>query len=154
MQNLKRNLKNYLLIKYTEKKLEKKNNQLSKNIPWIKRKHLSNTIQTHCCVLLNSLINESSLSSFRENKFIIDNILKYSLSKGESLLQATGQIKDIKTFMQLNSYIVYEEIAKGITENKSKRTIIFNIEKQLSEIQEKFDEKMNVEEILKEKISA
>lgn len=154
MKDLKRNLKNYLLIKYAEKKLTKKNDQLSKSIPWIKRKHLSNTIQTHCAVLLYSLLNNGQGLSFRENKFIIDSLLKYTLTKGENLVKATGQTKSIKPFMQLNSFIVYDEIIKGISEKKSQKTIIFNIEKQLSEIQEQLDSDINAEELLQEKISA
>lgn len=154
MKDLKRNLKNYLLIKYAEKKLTKKNDQLSKSIPWIKRKHLSNTIQTHCAVLLDSLLNNGQGLSFRENKFIIDSLLKYTLIKGENLVKATGQTKSIKPFMQLNSFIVYDEIIKGISEKKSQKTIIFNIEKQLSEIQEQLDSDINAEELLQKKISA
>ena len=56
--------------------------------------------------------------------------------------------------MQLNSYVVYDEIQKGISANISKRAIKFNIEKQLSDIQERMDSKINIEEILQEKISA
>lgn len=154
MQELKRNLKNYLLIRYAKKKLIKKNNKLSKNIPWIKRKHLSNTIQGHCSVLVDSLINQSCELRFKENKFIIDKIFKYSLEKGENLLHANGQIKIIKPYLQLNSFIVYDEIINGIKEKKSKKTIIFNIEKQLAEIQEKIDSDIDAEQILQEKISA
>lgn len=154
MKDLKRNLKNYLLIKYTKKKLTKKNNQLSKNIPWIKRKLLSNTAQIHCSVLLNSLITNSQKFSLRENKFIIDNILKYSLAKGENLICANEQLKSIKPFMQLSSFIVYDEIIKGISEKKSKKTIKFNIEKQLLEIQEKLDSDITAQELLEERISA
>lgn len=154
MQDLKRNLKNYLLIKYAKKKLTQKNNKLSKNIPWIKRKHLTNTIESHCSVLLDSLINKSCDIPLKQNKFIIDKILKYSCEKGENLLHANGQVKMIKTLLQLNSYIVYDEIINGFTEKKSKKTIIFNIEKQLSDVQEKIESDIDAEQILQEKISA
>ena len=56
--------------------------------------------------------------------------------------------------MQLNSYIVYDEIMKGIASYKNKKAIKFNIEKQLSQIQEKLDAKVSIEEILQEKIGA
>lgn len=154
MQDLKRNLKNYLLIKYAKRKLTQKKNKLSKNIPWIKRKHLLNTIQSHCSVLLDSLMNQNNNFRLKENKFIVDKVLKYSLEKGENILHANGQVKMIKPFLQLNNFIVYEEIINGIKEKKSKKTIIFNIEKQLSEIQEKIDSEVDAKQILQEKISA
>ena len=154
MEDLKRNLKNYLLIKYTKDKLNRKNEQLSKSVPWIKRKQLFNTIQTHCSVLLNWLINNNCGFSFKESKFLVDSILKYSLSKGESLIKANGQTKSIKAFMQLNSFIICDEITKGLADNKSKKSIMFNIEKQLSEIQEQMDSNTSTEELLEARIGA
>ena len=56
--------------------------------------------------------------------------------------------------MQLNSFIVFDEITKGIAANKNKKAIRFNIEKQLSDVQEKMDSKMSIEELLQERISA
>ncbi len=154
MNGLKEKIKKSLLIKYTEKKMHDCCSHLSKSIPWIQRQSLSNTIETHCKVLLNSLINKSEMQSFRQNKYIIDSIFKYTLGKSENLLKSNKKAKDIKAYMQLNSFIVFDEISKGILNNKNKQAIKFNIEKELSDIQEKIDLKMNIEEILKEKISA
>lgn len=154
MNELKENIKKFLLIKYAQSKLEQSNHKLSKSIPWIQRKSLSNTIQAHCKVLLNTLINDSEKQSLRQNKFIVDSILKYTLGKSENLLKSNRKTKDIKSYMQLNSYIVYDEIMKGIASYKNKKAIKFNIEKQLSQIQEKLDAKVSIEEILQEKIGA
>ncbi|MCD7780685.1 MAG: hypothetical protein LUH05_08450 [Candidatus Gastranaerophilales bacterium] len=154
MKTLKENFKKYLLIKYTKSKLVECNNHISKSIPWIQRKSLSNTIETHCKVLLSTLINSPEKQSFRRNKFIIDSVLKYTLGKSENLLKSNKKAKDIKTYMQLNSFIVYDEIIKGLASNKNKKSIKFNIEKQLSDIQEKMDSRKSIEEILNEKISA
>jgi len=154
MNELKENFKKYLLIKYAKARLNESNNHLSKSIPWIQRKSLSNTIETHCRVLLNTLINDSGKQSLRRNKFIIDSILKYTLGRSENLLKSNRKAKDIKSYMQLNSYIVYDEIIKGLASNKNKKAIRFNIEKQLSEIQEKIDSKVSLDEILEERISA
>ena len=46
------------------------------------------------------------------------------------------------------------EIKKGIESNKNRKAIRFNIEKQLSDIQERMDSKVSIEEILQEKIGA
>jgi hypothetical protein len=154
MNELKENIKKYLLVKYAETKMKECSNRLSKSIPWIQRKSLTNTIETHCKVLLNTLVNGCEKQSFRQNKFIVDSILKYTLGKSENLLKSNKKAKDIKSYMQLNSFIVYDEIMKGISSNKNKRTIKFNIEKQLSEVQERMDSKMTIDEILKEKIEA
>ena len=70
------------------------------------------------------------------------------------MLKTTKNAKDIKTYMQLNSFIVFDEVKKGVSSNKNKRTIKFNIEKQMSEIQEKMNSKISLEEILEEKITA
>ena len=100
------------------------------------------------------MINKQGRHSFRENKFIVDSIFKYTLGKSENLLKSNKKAKDIKSYMQLNSYIVYDTINKGISENKNKKSIIFNIEKQLSEIQEEIDSKKSIDEILQSRISA
>ncbi len=154
MNELKESIKKYLLVKYAESRVGERCSHLSKSIPWIQRKSLINTIDSHCKVLLNTLINESEKQSLRQNKFIIDSILKYTLGKSENLLKINKKAKDIKSYMQLNSYIVYDEIAKGVSSNKSKRVIRFNIEKQLSAIQERIDSKVSIEDILQEKIGA
>lgn len=154
MNELKEKFKKYLLVKYAESKLNQCNSHLSKSIPWIQRKSLSNNIENHFRVLLDALLNHSEKQSLRQNKFIVDSIIKYTLGRSENLLKSNKKAKDIKSYMQLNSYIVYDEIAKGIASNKNKRAIKFNIEKQLSDIQEKMDSKMSIEEILQDKISA
>ena len=50
--------------------------------------------------------------------------------------------------------IVYDEIMKGLSANKNRKAIKFNIEKQLSDIQERMDSKVSIEEILQERIGA
>lgn len=154
MNKLKENIKKYLLVKYTESKIKKCNNQLAKSIPWIQRKSLCNTIETHYRVLLNTLLNESEYQSFRQNIFIVDSIMKYTLKRSANLLKTNKKVKDIKSYMQLNSYIVYDEISKGLLNNKNKRTIRFNIEKHLSQIQERIDTRTNIEDLLQEQITA
>ena len=154
MTNLKEEIKNYLLLNYTKSRMTKSEQGLSKKISWIQRQSLINTIHTHCSVLLRSLLDQNAISSFRERKFIIDSIFKYTFLKGEDLLKANKRIKDIKPYMQLNSYIVFDEIVRGLTENRTKKSIIFNIEKQLSDVQEKIDSKMSVEELLEERTNA
>ena len=151
---LKENIKKYLLIKHVEAKLNECNSKISKSIPWIQRKSILNTINTHCKVLLNALINQSGKQSLRQNKYIVDSILKYTLGRSENLLKSNKKVKDIKAYMQLNSYIVYDEIIKGLSSNKNKKAIKFNIEKQLSGLQEKIDSKISIDEILNEKIGA
>lgn len=154
MNELKNDIKKYLLVKYAKNRLMESNNQISKAIPWIQRKNFLDTVDTHCRTILNSLINETEGQSLRRNKYIIDTILKYIINRSESILKISRKTNDIKTYMQLNSYIVYDEIQKGLASNKSKRAIKFNIEKQLSDIQERMDSKVSIDEILQEKISA
>lgn len=154
MTNLKEEIKNYLLLNYTKSRMTKSEQGLSKKISWIQRQSLINTIHTHCSVLLRSLLEQNAISSFRERKFIVDSIFKYTFLKGEDLLKANKRIKDIKPYMQLNSYIVFDEITRGLNENRAKKSIIFNIEKQLSDVQEKIDSKMSVEELLEERTKA
>lgn len=154
MNEIKENIKKYILVKYAETRLNECNRHLSKTIPWIQRKGLMNTIDTHCRVLLDTLINKSEKQSFRLNKFIVDSILKYTLGKSENLLKSNRKTKDIKSYMQLNSYIVFDEIMKGVASNKNRKAIMFNIEKQLSDVQERLDSKAGIEELLQERISA
>ncbi len=148
MNEIKESVKKYLIVKYTQSKLKNCTNHISKSIPWIQRKSLLNTINIHCNVLINSLLNNSNSQSFRQNKYIVDSILKYTLGRSENLLKINKKTKDIKTYMQLNSFIVYDEIIKGINSNKNRKAIDFNIEKQLSHIQEQIDSKISMEEIL------
>ncbi len=148
MNELKERIKKYLLVKHTEAKLKECSEHISKNIPWIQRKSFSNTIETHCRVLLNSLINDYEKQSLRRNKYIVDSILKYNLEKIETVLKSGKKAKDLKSYMQLNSYIIFDEISKGISSNISKKTIKYNIEKKLSLIQEQIEAKNTPEEIL------
>lgn len=150
MSETKERLKRYLLIKYTEAKLKECNNGISKSIPWIQKKTLVNTIETHCKVLLNTLFSKPGKQSLRENKFIIDSIFKYTLKRSENLLKTQKKVKDIKAYMQLNSYIVFDEIEKGLISNQNRKTIGFNIEKELSKMQERTNEKQSPSEILEE----
>ena len=80
MSELRESIKKYLLVKYAESRVNERCAHLSKSIPWIQRKSLINTIDAHCKVLLNTLINESERQSLRQNKFIVDSILKYTLN--------------------------------------------------------------------------
>ena len=80
--------------------------------------------------------------------------MKYTLGKSENLLKTNKKVKDIKSYMQLNSYIVYDEIMKGMAANRNKKAITFNIEKQLLQVQEEMDSKISIDEILHEKINA
>ena len=149
---LTENIKKYLLVKHTEAKLKKCKDEIEKNVPWIQRKNVTNTVETHCKVLLNALLQEKQ--SLRRNKFIVDSILKYTIEKGETIAKSHKKTDDFKTYMQLNSFIVFDEIAKGLADNKNKKAIKFNIEKQLSLVQEKMDLKLSPEEILNAKIGA
>ena len=154
MSELKENIKKYLLVRHTQAKLKEYNKRISKTIPWIWRKGLMNNIETHCNVLLNSLLNEEKTQKLRQNKYIVDSILKYNLERSESILKTNKTIKNMKTFMQLNSYIIFDEISKGISEHKNKNNIEFNIRTQLSLAQEKINSASNVEEVLNDKIGA
>lgn len=152
MNSIKENIKKYLLVKHTEAKLNECKAEIEKNVPWIQRKNITNTIETHCRVLLNALMNEKQ--SLRRNKYIVDSILKYTLERSENILKSHKKSEDIKAYMQLNSYIVFDEISKGISENKNKKAIKFNIDKQLSLVQEKMDSKITIDEILNSRIGA
>lgn len=154
MTELRENIKKYLLVKYADTRLAECTAHLSKSIPWIQRKSLINNIETHFKVLMNTLLNQEGKQTLRMNKFIVDSILKYTLAKSEHMIKSNRNAKDIKTYMQLNSFIVFDEVSKGLASNKNKKAIRFNIEKQLSEIQEKMDSKVSLDEILREKIGA
>ncbi len=154
MENIKNEIKKFILVKYAENNLNKCNTKLAKSLSWIQRKSLINTITMHCKVILNALINQNGNISLRKNTFLIDSIIKYTLGRSENIIKSNRKAKDIKSFMQLNSYIVYDEIVKGYTFGKNKKTIGFNIDKKLSELQEKIDSKTNIEDLLKETINA
>lgn len=143
---LTENIKKYLLVKHTEAKLKKCREEIEKNVPWIQRKNITNTVETHCKVLLNALLNEKQ--SLRRNKYIVDSILKYTIEKGETIIKSHKKTDEFKTYMQLNSYIVFDEIAKGLADNKNKQAIKFNIDKQLSLVREKLELNQTPEEIL------
>ena len=116
---LTENIKKYLLVKHTEAKLKKCREEIEKNVPWIQRKNITNTVETHCKVLLNALLNEKQ--SLRRNKYIVDSILKYTIEKSEPVLKSHKKNSDFKTYMQINSYIVFDEIVKGLASNKNKK---------------------------------
>ncbi len=148
MNELSNSFKRYLLVNYTKAKLAKYKKELFNTLPWIQSKSLYNTISIHINTLLQTLFTGQYEQSLSENKFIVDSILKYTLERSENLIKANRKTKDIKFYMQLNSYIVYDEITKGFETKRSKQLIKYNIEKQLSKIQEKIDSKINMEEIL------
>ena len=150
MSELKENIKKYLLIKHTEAKIREYNKRIAETLPWIWRKGIINNMETHCNVLLNSLLNQEKKQKYRQTKYIIDSILKYNIERSETILKSSKKIKNIKKFMQLNSYIIFEEISKGILEHKKKNAIDFNIRTQLSLIQEKINKASNVETVLDE----
>lgn len=152
MSELKENIKKYLLVKHTQAKLKEYNKKISKNIPWIMRKGLMNNFETHCNVLLNSLLNEEKKQKLRQNKYIVDSILKFNFERSENLIKSNKRIRNMKSFMQLNSYIIYEEATKGFIEHKDKDAIDFNIRMQLSLAQEKINSVSDVEEVLNDKI--
>ncbi|MBQ3641443.1 hypothetical protein II906_05930 [bacterium] len=154
MSSLKDELKKYLLIKHAQNKLEQCNKQITKNIPWIQRKNFLDTVNSHCYVVLNNLLQEGEQQHLRRNEFIIDAILNSIVERCETILKFSKKTKDIKTFMQLNSFIVYDEIIKGLNANKNKKTIKFNINKELSQIQERMYSQDSIEDILQEKIGA
>ena len=153
MNKITNSFKRYLLTKYTENKLKNCQKKLYKNLSWIQGKSLFNTINSHIKVLLNCLFSGMQEQSLRENKFIVDSIFKYTLERSENLIKSNHKTKDIKSYMQLNSYIVYDEITKGLEAGNSRQIIRFNIEKQLHGIQEKINSKVTMQEILENVIT-
>ncbi len=154
MKDLKDNIKKYLLVKHTQSRLKEYNKRISKTIPWIWRKGLMNNIETHCNVLLNSLLNSEEKQTYRKNKYIVDSILKYNIERSEKIIQANKKIKNIKSFLQLNSFIIFDEITKGLAEHKNKNAIDFNIRMQLLLAQEKINSSFNVDDVLNDKINS
>lgn len=153
MRFISKEIKNHFLIHYAKKKIKLKEKQLLKNNPWIKVKHLSNIVKSHCSVLLETLFSTEYSFSFRENKFILDKIIDYSFDKGSSFLGTNTDMKSIKPLLQVNSYIMFEELIKGLISNKSNKTISFSIERELNKIQEQIGPDSTIEKILEETIS-
>ena len=154
MGKLQEIIKKYLLVKHTQSKLNEYNKRISKTIPQTWREGLMNNIETHCNVLLNSLLNDKEKPGFRTSKYIVDSILKYNIERSEKLIQANKNINNIKSFMQLNSFIIFDEIAKGLAEHKNKNAIDFNIRMQLLLAQEKMNSAFNIDDVLNEKIGS
>ncbi len=153
MRFISKEIKNHFLIQYAKKKIKLKEKQLLKNIPWIKVKHLSNIVKSHCSVLLETIFDSESGFSFRENKFILDKIIDYSFDKGSSFLGTNTDMKNIKPLLQINSYIMFEELINGLISKKSTKTISFSIERELNKIQEQIGPDSTIEKILEETIS-
>ncbi len=153
MNELNDSLKKYLIVNYAKYKLNKYRKNLLQSLPWIQSKSIFNTINTHLSILLNTLFNEQTKQSWSADKYIIDSIFKYTLEKSENLVKLNKKIKNIKSYMQLNSYIVFDEISKGLQSDKDKKSINYNIEKRLCSVQEKIDLKVNMDEILHEVIN-
>ena len=153
MKELNDCLKKYLIVNYTKYKLNKCRKNLLKSLPWIQGKSIFNTINTHMSILLNTLFSEQTKQSWSEDKYFIDSMFKYTLEKSENLVKLNKKVKNIKSYMQLNSYIVFDEISKGLQADKDKKSIDFNIEKRLCSVQEKIDLKINMDEILQNVIN-
>lgn len=152
MNDIKTDIKNKILVMYLKQRFNIKNRQAAKNLPWIKRQHLSKLVKEHCNALMQVLLNDTQYFSFREKKFIIDNILNTSFEKGLSHLKANAQINIIKPMLHLNSYVIYEEFTKGVMEKRSKRNIGYNINRELTIVSEKMAQKASAQEILEERI--
>ncbi len=153
MNEITNNFKRYILVQYTQNRLKHYKKELFKTLPWIQSKSLFNTINSHINVLLNALFQSKQEQSLRENKYIVDSIFKYTLGRSENLLKSNHKAKNIKSYMQLHSYIIYDEITKGLQAGKSRQLIQFNIEKQLHGIQEKINSNVNMDEILESVIN-
>lgn len=154
MKKIKKEIKNSLLIQHTKNQIKKQEKQLLKTTPWIKTRHLSNIVKNHCSVLLDSLLNDEDYGfTFEENKFIVDKIISYSFEKGANLLGTKADRQTIQPLLQVNSYVMFEELVKGLCCDKSKKTISFSIDKELNSIQEQIDTEGSIEKILEEKIT-
>ena len=152
MSKLQEMITKYLLIRHTQSKINEYNKRISVPQNW--RKGLMNNIETHCNVLLNSLLNDKEKPSFRTSKYIVDSILKYNIERSEKLILANKNINNINSFMQLNSFIIFDEIVKGLREHKNKNAIDFNIRMQLLLAQEKMNSAFNIDDVLNEKIGS
>lgn len=153
MKKLKEDIKDNLLINHAKGQIKKKEKELLKTTSWIKTRHLSNIVKEHCSVLLDALINEDYDFSFKEEKFIIDKIIDYSFEKGADLLGSKADRQTIKPLLQVNSYVIFAELMKGLYCDRSKKTISYSIDKELNNIQEQIDKQCSIEKILEEKIT-
>lgn len=152
MNSIKTKIKNRALVMYLKHRFNIKNRQASKNISWIKRQHLTKIVKEHCNALMQELLKDEQKLSFREKKFIVDNILNTSFEKGLSHLKANAKINMIEPMLHLNSFIIYEEFLKGITTNRSKKNVKYSINKELMMVSEEIAKKASVKELLEERI--
>lgn len=152
MNSIKTDIQNKALVMYLKHRFNIKNRQASKNISWIKKQHLTKLVKEHCNALMQELLNNKQEFSFREKKFIVDNILNTSFEKGMSHLRANAKISMIEPILHLNSYIIYEEFLKGITTKRSKKNVKYSINKELMMVSEEIAKKASVEELLVERI--
>ena len=152
MNSIKTKLKNKFLIMYLKHRFNVKNRLLSKNISWIKRQHLNKLVKEHCNALMQVLLNDTQDFSFSEKKFIVDNILNTSFEKGLIHLKANAKIDRIRPILHLNSYIIYEEFAKGVVARRSKKNIGYSINRELMMVNEEIARKASANGILEEKI--
>lgn len=152
MNSIKVEIKNRVLVMYLKHRFKVKSSQVSKNISWIKSQHLAKLVKEHCNALMQVLLNDKQDFSFREKKFIVDNILNTSFEKGLSHMKANAQINMIKPMLHLNSYIIYEEFTKGVIARRSKKNIGYNINRELTIVSEEIAKKSSVEEVLDQRI--
>lgn len=153
MKKIKKEIKNSLLVQHAKNQIKKKEKDLLKTTSWIKTRHLTNIVKQHCSVLLETLLNEGYNFSYEKNKFIIDKIISYSFEKGANLLGTKADRETIQPLLQVNSYVMFEELIKGFKDNKSQKTISFSIDKELNNIQEQIDEAGSIEKILEDRIA-
>lgn len=152
MSEIKTAIENRILVMYLKHKFNVKNRQAAKNVSWIKRQHLNKIVKEHCNALMSALLNDGKRFSFGEKKFIINRILNSAFEKGLSHLKSNSQINMIKPMLHLNSYVIYEEFAKGVEAKRSKKNIKFNINKELTIINEEVTKKASAEVVLEELI--
>jgi len=152
MNSIKNDIKNQFLVMYLKHRFNIKNRQASKNVSWIKRQHLTKLVKEHCNALMQELLRDEQELSFREKKFIVDNILDTSFEKGLSHLKANAKINMIEPMLHLNSFIIYEEFLKGITTNRSKKNVRYNINKELMMVSEEIAKRTSLEKLLDERI--
>ncbi len=154
MSEIKTEIENRLLVMYLKYRFNIKNRQAAKNISWIKRQHLTKIVKEHCNALMSGLLNDGKRFSFGEKKFIIKSILNTAFEKGLSHLKSNSQINLIKPMLHLNSFVIYEEFAKGVEAKRSTRNIKFNISKELTIINEEVAKMSSAEAVLEELIGA
>jgi len=152
MKNIKTDIKNRILVMYLKHRFNIKNRQAARNIPWIKRQHLTKLVKEHCNALMQVLLTDTHDFSFREKKFIVDKILNTSFEKGLAHLKANAKIDRIRPILHLNSYIIYEEFSKGVMAKRSKRNIGYSINRELMMVSEEIAKKASAQEVLEERI--